>query len=468
MKKKYFFGLFICLVLLCSGVFLLDANSNSININDYLINENITSAYNNELYFDAVYGYSTAGVSFKATIGYTNNQGTEFKETTASYTFQTSTAPSESKYISANPANWGSYRYRRITFTDFGTPSSGLLFSHNGYNAQVKWRADFDNRDDMPDTYNNFKNFQTKSNEVGAGTGVTWHFSIYWIVELKLDENGGTQINNNVYYSTKETTLTTSVTKPTRTGYNFAGYYTEKNGGQQWIDANGAVNKTNLTQSKARPKTLYAHWTPKTYQIDTNILSPNDEQDYKSGTMTQSYNGQTIGGLTDQAFSNITADTTLTISGINPATGMYVSSITVNRGTISVTKSNGLITGCTYTVSPKILGEPSNSWDAIISINMDYKDYDVTIKDGDEAVSNLADMTWINGATFNGTTYTYNANGITSTYNTATGDFKINGTPTNSFSILTCLGLTLTKMDCLYLKYVTKMEIIFLLVNITT
>ena len=69
-------------------------------------------------------------------------------------------------------------------------------------------------------------------------------------------------------------------------------------------------------------------------------------------------------------------------------------------------------------------------------------DHTVTLND-ESGVSNLADMTWISGATFNETTYTYNANGITSTYNTATGDFTINGTPTVNYIILSSLGLTL-------------------------
>ena len=60
MKKKYFFGILICLVLLCGGVFLLTSNY----INDNQINQEVTNASNANFHFNKVYGYNTAGVNF--------------------------------------------------------------------------------------------------------------------------------------------------------------------------------------------------------------------------------------------------------------------------------------------------------------------------------------------------------------------------------------------------------------------
>jgi len=72
------------------------------------------------------------------------------------------------------------------------------------------------------------------------------------------------------------TNLTTSITKPEKTGYTFGGYYTEENGaGTQLIDANGAWldSKTGYTngikqwQLDAATLVLYAKWTIETYTV---------------------------------------------------------------------------------------------------------------------------------------------------------------------------------------------------------
>ena len=454
MKRKYFFGILLSLFLLCGGVFLLTADSEYIDFNNQL--DDVAHATDINIHIGEVYGYDTLGANITIQYGVSNSSGT-FAQTLEHKVF-TDTAKNK-KTLGTSVSSKRGYDHRKIKFTNFSV-ASGLY----AIDSKLDCVADatdnkYDDEWDGASIGPGVRLFTWNVEVENRYTGISWNFTIYWTVNLTLYANDGTSDYTTIRYSTYDKALTSSLTIPTRSGYTFQGYYTGENGkGQQWIQADGDPNATYLNRNTARPKKLYAHWTPKTYQIDTNILSPNDEQDYKSGTMIQSYNGQPSKVTTDQVYSSIKADTTLTIKDINPATGMYVSSITVDRGTISVTKSDGIITGCTYTVSPSVLGNPrgNGNWDAIISINMDYKDYDVTIKDGDEAVSNLADMTWISGATFNGTSYTYNANGITSTYNTATGDFKINGTPTNSFTILTCLGLTLKQNEQYKLEVTPK------------
>lgn len=78
------------------------------------------------------------------------------------------------------------------------------------------------------------------------------------------------------------TNLTSAITKPTRTGYTFKGYYTGKNGsGVQIINQNGNVvasaaggGKTYTDASRnwkyAGNITLYAHWTANTYVVSFN------------------------------------------------------------------------------------------------------------------------------------------------------------------------------------------------------
>jgi uncharacterized repeat protein (TIGR02543 family) len=72
------------------------------------------------------------------------------------------------------------------------------------------------------------------------------------------------------YYTTNAlTTCLTNghtITKPTKTGYTFGGYYTGTNGsGTQYVDATGTI-VNNLYQTTGN-KTLYAKWTANTYTV---------------------------------------------------------------------------------------------------------------------------------------------------------------------------------------------------------
>lgn len=59
----------------------------------------------------------------------------------------------------------------------------------------------------------------------------------------------------------------TSIIAPSRTGYTFAGYWTDPNFGTRYIRANGTLPDPDSFNSA---RTLYAHWTPKTYTITLN------------------------------------------------------------------------------------------------------------------------------------------------------------------------------------------------------
>lgn len=67
---------------------------------------------------------------------------------------------------------------------------------------------------------------------------------------------------------TAMTTKTNEITVPTRTGYAFGGYYTERNGeGTQIIDANGFITSGASTTQFDRDSTIYAKWTDATNPI---------------------------------------------------------------------------------------------------------------------------------------------------------------------------------------------------------
>lgn len=59
----------------------------------------------------------------------------------------------------------------------------------------------------------------------------------------------------------------TSITPPTRTGYTFTGFWSDPNAGVRYIRSNGTLPDPDSFNSA---RTLYAHWTPKTYTITLN------------------------------------------------------------------------------------------------------------------------------------------------------------------------------------------------------
>lgn len=112
-----------------------------------------------------------------------------------------------------------------------------------------------------------------------------WEPTVYTITLDKQSGSGGTnsiyeKYNTGYYLNSGATTQITSsanpITKPTRSGYLFMGYYTSTNGGgTKYIDANGylaAASTTNFTSAG----TLYAYWV----KDDVNVT-----YDFNRGTI---------------------------------------------------------------------------------------------------------------------------------------------------------------------------------------
>lgn len=114
---------------------------------------------------------------------------------------------------------------------------------------------------------------------VGGATERTFTAScspgIYKITLNKQSGSGGTstiyeKYNTGWYSNDAATSSMSSITKPTRTGYTFGGYYTATNGGgTQVINASGTIlsNKTKIFLADG---TLYAKWTPNTFTVAYN------------------------------------------------------------------------------------------------------------------------------------------------------------------------------------------------------
>ena len=89
----------------------------------------------------------------------------------------------------------------------------------------------------------------SSTNTMGA-SNVTiyahWTPNIYTITLNKQSGSGGTstlylKYNTGWYSNSGATTSISSITKPSRTGYTFNGYYTETSGGTQIINSSGSI-----------------------------------------------------------------------------------------------------------------------------------------------------------------------------------------------------------------------------------
>ena len=102
-----------------------------------------------------------------------------------------------------------------------------------------------------------------------------WKANVY---EIKLDSQNATNPGTDAFYQKYDTgnfaentcsTAISKITAPSRTGYTFGGYYTERNGtGTQYVDAFGNILSTKSTFTSNMK--LYAKWTANTYTVRYN------------------------------------------------------------------------------------------------------------------------------------------------------------------------------------------------------
>ncbi len=85
-----------------------------------------------------------------------------------------------------------------------------------------------------------------------------------------------------------------AITKPTRTGYDFLGYYNSANGSTQYINANGYITTTgtNTAKTYTTPQTWYAKWNKKTYSVkyDCDVTHASGEQTTSGSPTDPEYN----------------------------------------------------------------------------------------------------------------------------------------------------------------------------------
>ena len=203
-------------------------------------------------------------------ISYNYNGGTVTSSNRSSYTIETSS------FTLHNPTK-SNYTFSGWTGTGLSSKSTSVTISKGSYGDR-SYTANW-----TPKVYT-----ITLNNQSATSAGTSTVYAKY----------------NTAWYSNSSATSSiTSITKPTKTGYTFGGYYTGTQGsGTQIISANGNfLDNTPTTFTAA--DTLYAKWTINSYTLTLNANGGSIESydGYWSGsgatvTKTKNY-GATYGTL---------------------------------------------------------------------------------------------------------------------------------------------------------------------------
>jgi len=165
-----------------------------------------------------------------------------------------------------------------------------------------------------------------------SGTGGTSTKSVYW---------GDTPGN---------------ITVPTKSGFNFNGYYTAVNGGgTQWYNASGVSQISKFTNTSNT--TLYAYWTPNSHYLDIKgrLDGVTKENIEGYGTCDVYVNGSIVANDVTDYRALVAYGASYEITDIKAATGhtyngVYDGSLTGTIGSSDVTATLKFTTN-TYTVS---------------------------------------------------------------------------------------------------------------------
>ena len=144
------------------------------------------------------------------------------------------------------------------------------------------------------------------SNEIDLGDEMHYYYDVIWYFvtaanTVTLDNQGATSPGTDSVSATSGQAMP-SITKPTKTGYTFGGYYTGTNGsGTQYYKADGTSAKN---WDKSEDTTLYAKWTANTYTVTYNKNKPSSaSSDVTGTTASSSHTYGTDKNLTQNGYS---------------------------------------------------------------------------------------------------------------------------------------------------------------------
>lgn len=211
-------------------------------------------------------------------------------------------------------ATWTTYYYKYVTFNaNQGSGSmsqqtienSGKLkanaFSRTGYTFDG-WATSstgskaYDNQGDIS---------ATSGSKGNVTLYARWKANTYTVTLDRQNGTGGSGSVTATYASAMP-----SMTKPTRTGYTFQGYYTEANGkGTKYYNANGTSAKN---WDKTAATTLYAYWTAENYTISYTLNGGSvsgNPANYNIETATFTLNNPTRTGYTFKGWTGSNGNT---------------------------------------------------------------------------------------------------------------------------------------------------------------
>ena len=178
------------------------------------------------------------------------------------------------------------------------------------------------------------------------------------------------------YYYYTDSTCTTglanhTITRPTKTGYTFGGYYTSTGGsGTQYVTAAGVF--TNNLYKVNKNQTLYAKWTANTYKVTFNANGGTTPTASKTVTYASTYGtlptptrtGYTFKGwfTSTSGTTQITSSTKVTITAAQTLYAQW----TANQYTLTVDPNGGTFNDSTEstTLSPNLIYNVGN-WHTI-------------------------------------------------------------------------------------------------------
>jgi uncharacterized repeat protein (TIGR02543 family) len=172
----------------------------------------------------------------------------------------------------------------------------------------------------------------------------TWSANSYTIYFDQQSGSGGSTSATATYNS-----YPPSITKPSRSGYTFQGYYTSTGGGgTQYYNSSGSSTRSYTT---AGNMTLYAYWTKDTYSISYNLdggsVSGNPTS-YQVDTASFTLKNPTKTGYNFDGWSGTGisgTSTSVTVSKGSTGNRSYTANWSVINYNISYTLNNGSVSG---------------------------------------------------------------------------------------------------------------------------
>jgi len=110
-------------------------------------------------------------------------------------------------------------------------------------------------------------NTSTGITNAGASATATTSFKTLRDITVDFDSQGGSAVPSKTYVSFSGTTTFGTLTSPTRTGYDFLGWYTGTNGTGTQAAGTKTISGVFPTGTTG---ILYAKWTPKSYTMTVN------------------------------------------------------------------------------------------------------------------------------------------------------------------------------------------------------